>query len=66
MVLLVQKTFHEVPMTFRVSCGNPESRQGMVSGDFEEWKFDRERGWLQSCSLFLDRKTLLRLTRNLL
>ena len=24
------KTFPEVPTIFRVSCGNPESRQGMV------------------------------------
>ena len=26
------KTFPEVPIIFRVSCGNPESRQGMVLG----------------------------------
>ena len=26
------KTFPEVPKIFPVSCGNPESRQGMVLG----------------------------------
>ena len=28
----LSKTFPDVPIIFRVSCGNPESRQGMVLG----------------------------------
>ena len=50
------KTFPELHMLFRVSCGNPESQCGTVLGSkVDDW----ECGTLQSCSLFQDRKKKL-------
>ena len=60
------KTLPEVPIIFRVSCSNPQSRQsmvlglGIVEGRLGTWVS------LKRCSLFQDRKILSLLTRNVL
>ena len=53
------KTFLEVPMEFRVSSGNPESRLSIPLGVGTVNKVDWERGALKNCSLSQDRKILV-------
>ena len=51
-----QKTSPEVPIVFRGSCGNPESRQYAVLALGIGKRVDWGRGTLQNCSLSQDPK----------
>ena len=58
----LSKTLPEVPITIRVSSGNPESRLSLRDSKYS--RVGWERGMLQSCSLSQDRKNILRRSRN--
>ena len=59
----VSKTFPEVPIVFRVSSGNPESRLSIPLGVGIS-RVGWESGMLHSCSVSQNRKILLHRQRN--